>query len=426
MSKAELQSDLLDAALAALPDDGLAPVRASARQAFASRGFPTTRDEDWRYTNLAEAADLGNAWLRELATAPSAAGCRPPALPDLDVHALLLCDGHVDEVSLKRVQDATGGKLDIRRLTDSAGAVRTDGPLDALNATLLRDGLHISIRSGSTLDKPLAIYFADGGQQASQSRVVIDAGDNASADIIEYHLHGEDVAHFANTVMQLTLAPGAAINVVRVQDRARRHVQTGKLAARLGRDATLHHVAFDFGGRLVRNDLAADITEPGAHVGMHGLYLADGEQHVDNHTRVDHRVGPATSQEEYRGILNGKARCVFNGKAIVHEGADGTDAQQANHNLLLSARAEIDTKPELEIYAEDVKCSHGATVGQLDNSALFYMQSRGLDHEQAKHMLTRAFAAQTLAHLPFDALHTHLDARIDSRLDALLQDAADE
>ncbi|MEX1267218.1 MAG: SufD family Fe-S cluster assembly protein, partial [Woeseia sp.] len=165
-----------------------------------------------------------------------------------------------------------------------------------------------------------------------------------------------------------------------------------------------------------------EILEPGALVRMHGLYLADSDQHIDNHTRVDHRVGPAQSREEFRGILNGNARCVFNGKAIVHAGADGTDAEQSNHNLLLSANAEIDTKPELEIYADDVKCSHGATVGQLDDSAIFYMQSRGIDRDRAQHLLTRAFAGQILRHLPIDALQDHLVARIDERLDTLLEE----
>lgn len=424
MSKAELQLDLLQAALDALPDDGLAPVRETALRAFSERGLPGSRDEDWRYTNLADVAKLETDWLqalRDTGAADTSAG-RYAELPDLDVHALLLCDGRVDEVSLQRVQSATADALEITRLADRADTVRTDGPLDALNATLLYDGLHIRLREGVSLDKPLAFFFIDGRQAASAARVVIDAGDGARADLVEYHLTGDDVEHFANTVIQLNARAGAHINLVRVQDRSASHVHTGKLAVRIARDATVSVAVFDLGSKLARHDLVADICEPGATVNMDGLYLADGRQHIDNHTRVDHRVGPAASNEEYRGILNGRARCVWNGKAIVHEGADGTDAQQANHNLLLSKRAEIDTKPELEIYAEDVKCSHGATVGQLDESALFYLRSRGLDREQARHALTRAFAAQILSRLPVEALREHLEARVDARLDELLQD----
>jgi Fe-S cluster assembly protein SufD len=154
-------------------------------------------------------------------------------------------------------------------------------------------------------------------------------------------------------------------------------------------------------------------------VELYGLYLASGRQHIDNHTRVHHRVGPATSTEEYRGILSDRSRCVFNGKAIVHRGADGTDARQANHNLLLSDKAEIDTKPELEIYADDVKCSHGATVGQLDKTALFYLRSRGLDRDEAAQVLTRAFAATIIGKATVQAVRNHAETLIDRRLQTL-------
>jgi Fe-S cluster assembly protein SufD len=192
------------------------------------------------------------------------------------------------------------------------------------------------------------------------------------------------------------------------------------MMASLGCDSRLRHAAFDLGGALVRNDISIDIVHPGASVELYGLYLASGRQHIDNHTRVDHRVGPATSSEEYRGILGDRARCVFNGKAIVHKGADGTDARQANHNLLLSDKAEIDTKPELEIYADDVKCSHGATVGQLDKKALFYLRSRGLDREEAARILTRAFAAVIVARAPVQNARSHIEALIDEQLQVIV------
>ncbi len=184
----------------------------------------------------------------------------------------------------------------------------------------------------------------------------------------------------------------------------------------------LHYNNFDFGGELARNDIVADIVGPGASVTLRGLYLATGTQHIDNHTRVDHRVGPATSAEEYRGILNGRARCVFNGKAIVHAGADGTDANQSNHNLLLSDTAEIDTKPELEIYADDVKCSHGATVGQLDKSALFYLRTRGLDEDEATQALTRAFASAILSKLAIAECQDYLASALNKQIDALIDE----
>lgn len=225
---------------------------------------------------------------------------------------------------------------------------------------------------------------------------------------------------FTNSLVEVALEPGAALRWLRLQERGQAHYQVGRLNVRLARDAKFDHAAFDLGGGLVRNDIAVDVCEPGASVLLHGLYLAGGRQHIDNHTRVEHRVGPAKSTEEYRGILNDRARCVFNGKALVHPGADGTDAHQANHNLLLSDRAEIDTKPELEIYADDVKCSHGATVGQLDEAALFYLRTRGLSRDEAAQALTRAFATSIVSRCPVPAACEYLERAVEARLQALI------
>ncbi len=212
---------------------------------------------------------------------------------------------------------------------------------------------------------------------------------------------------------------------MRLQQRGLEHVQTASTTVSVGRDARFASASFDLGGSLVRNDLIIDITHPGADVSFDGLYLAGDRQHIDNHTRVDHRVGPATSRQEYRGILNGKCRCVWNGKAIVHEGADGTDADQANHNLLLSERAEIDAKPELEIYTDDVKCSHGTTVGQLDETALFYLRSRGLDKRRAIQVLTHAFAAGLVSRVPVEAARDTVSSLMEKRLAELIHSDED-
>ena len=192
------------------------------------------------------------------------------------------------------------------------------------------------------------------------------------------------------------------------------------MAVTMGRDSQLRMASYDLGGGLIRNDVVIDLSQPGADVAFDGLYLAGDGQHIDNHTRVDHRVGPATSTQEYRGILNGHCRCVWNGKAVVHEGADGTDASQANHNLLLSEKAEIDAKPELEIYAEDVKCSHGTTIGQLDESSMFYLRTRGIDEQHAQQMLTFAFAADIVARAPVDAARATVSACVEKRLAELI------
>jgi Fe-S cluster assembly protein SufD len=191
------------------------------------------------------------------------------------------------------------------------------------------------------------------------------------------------------------------------------------LDVRLGRDAELEHFGIDIGGGLARNDLALAIEGRNSTAILNGLYLAGPGQHVDNHTRTDHRVGPARSRQEYRGVLSGRCRAVWNGKAVVHRGADGTDLEQANHNLLLSEHAEIDAKPELEIYADDVKAAHGTTVGQLDERALFYLRTRGIGPARARRILTRAFAATVIDTVPIAALRELLGDKVEARLRAM-------
>jgi len=235
-------------------------------------------------------------------------------------------------------------------------------------------------------------------------------------------LSGDSGVQFTNSVTQASLAKNAKFDHVRLQLRDDDHVGVNRIRVTLDRDACFGQNTFDFGGSLTRNDIVAIIAGTNAEVRLHGLYLSSGNQHIDNHTRVEHRVGPAISHEEYRGVLNGRSRCVFNGQAIVSEGADGTDANQANHNLLLSEHAEIDTKPELEIYADDVKCSHGATVGQLDEASLFYLRSRGLDKDEARSLLTRAFAEGILSELVVEECRAYLGDALDKRLAELVDD----
>jgi Fe-S cluster assembly protein SufD len=281
--------------------------------------------------------------------------------------------------------------------------------------------LHIRVAAGPKLEKPIGILSFDNAESVgvAQTRVEIELAANAEASFIEYHASSGAADHYANSVVNLRLADNACANYVRIQDRAPIHNQTGRLNALLGRDSRFNHCAFDLGGRLTRNDLGIDLAGPGSSAAFHGLYLANGSQHIDNHTKVDHRVGPAESVQEYRGILGGASRCIWNGKAVVHAGADGTDAQQANHNLLLSDKAEVDAKPELEIYADEVKCAHGTTIGQLDETAMFYLRARGLDRHTARQLLTRAFAQSIVALSPIASIRETLRDDIAGRLSAL-------
>ncbi len=426
-----IAQELLEAAVNRMPEDALTPARKAALVQFATTGFPTIRDEDWKYTNLRHAVELSNAWLgKEIVASPesnltvAAEQAVKVITESIDAYWIVVANGIATVDTMPGTNDLQSKGISITKLgqNGTVAAIIANDPMTSFNAALLQDGLRVRVHPSANPSKPLGFMFVDEARQGdlSQARLIIDVDAGAKIDIIEAHVSVGSDAQFANTVIQLDVADGARVGFVRVQERADSHIQVGKLIAELQRDAYLDYASFDFGGSLVRNDVVVSIARPGATVNLNGLYLAGANQHIDNHTRIDHRVGPSQSREEYRGILSGRSRCVFNGKAIVHKGADGTDAEQSNHNLLLSATAEIDTKPELEIYADDVKCAHGATVGQLDQSALFYLRSRGLDRDEAAQLLTRAFAARILAAAPIAEIRTYIGQLTDRRLDALI------
>ncbi len=420
MKSHALELDVLAAAVGALPDSALTASRQSALERLRDDGLPGVREEDWKYTDISALVDITNSWLASGATAVTPAAAAPA--PGIEADWITIANGRIDEASLEALPDG----VTVTKLSSLDSVLAPLGRLGALNTALLHDGLKISIDKGIVVERPIGLLLHDhahGGASVSQVRVDIELATGSRASFIEHQVSGGDGDLFANVGVNLTLGDNASVDFVRIQARGPAHNQTGYHRIELGRDARLRHASFDLGGRLIRDDLVVDIAQPGAEAEFGGLYLVGNGQLVDNHTRVDHRVGPAVSRQEYRGILAGKARGVWNGKAIVHEGADGTDAEQSNHNLLLSQSAEINAKPELEIYADDVKCSHGTTVGQLDETALFYLRTRGLDKSEARQVLTRAFAHAIVGRSPIAQIEDFLLDSIDARLKALLQEA---
>ncbi len=426
MNTAVIRQDLLADVVGRLPDNGLRALRERALTEFAKQGLPGTTEEDWRYTSLQSAVELSNAWLASQPDLVLPHEPRKEHLPTqasetaIDAHWLRFLNGRLLGGALPDLESIRIG----REPADGRGLVTDDG-LSNLNAALLHDAIHIVVPAGATLSRPIGLVLANdasGNTSVAMSRIVFEVGAGAKLEIIENHLSLSAAASFASVVIELRLARGAQVRYLRLQECGEAQILTGRLQIAVGQDALLRYTSIDLGGALVRNDVAADLTAAGSDVIANGLYLATGSQHIDNHIRIDHRVGPARSRAAFRGILHGRSRCVFNSKAIVHKGADGTDAGQSNHNLLLSDKAEIDTKPELEIYADDVKCAHGATVGQLDESALFYLRSRGIDADAASRMLTRAFAASVLGELAVAVAAEYVAGRIDQRLDLVVSD----
>ncbi len=417
-----LDIDKLRAHVERLPSAGLDAIRQQAVATLARSGLPSTRDENFKYTDLSEIGALSRAWLER----PTKADVSPETaqrIADVTAQAgidwLVIANGDLDAALAHSVPGVS-----LERLSESPPELAALQPLTALNAALLEDGL--VIRVSADPERPLGLLVIDDASAApglSQLRVDIEVAAGQSLELVEYYLSTGDEAHYSNAVLRLDLEEGGSARHVRIQDRGLGHSQTQRLDVALARDAAFESASFDLGGRLTRNDLNVDLAAPDSRAEFAGLYLSGDGQHVDNHTLVDHRTGPTVSRQEYRGILFGRSRAVWNGKAMVHEGADGTDAEQANHNLLLSENAEIDTKPELEIYAEDVRCAHGTTVGQLDERALFYLRSRGLDADDARRLLVHAFATQILTATPVDAMKPHLEALLDAKL-ATINDVA--
>lgn len=412
----------IEQACAALPDDWLRPVRDAGIERFAANGFPSTRHEDWKYTELTPFAERSLAYL----AGPHAQTATDIALPDDHgdswrvqfVNGLLAAPRRLPEVPGMRLvalgdADEASRRSILERLQTLHGDPAAD--LLALNTAFITGGLWIEIAPGAEIDRPLEILMrADGRPAASQPRLLVSAGANSRFTLIEHYTGtGQGLT---NAVTDLRCGPGASLRYAKLQEEstATHHVALQRVVVE--KDGWVEIVQLDLGAALARNDLQVSLEAAGAAAEIHGLFVADGDAHIDNHTRLDHAAPDTHSAENFRGIAANRGRGIFNGKIIVHDDADGTDAALSNRNLLLSKTAEIDTKPELEIYADDVKCAHGATTGQLDEDALFYLRSRGLDEARARSVLVNAFAREVLERIPLTRLRKAIEQGLASRL----------
>jgi Fe-S cluster assembly protein SufD len=421
-----------EAALEGLPGEGAwQAARRAALEAFLAQGFPTTRDEDWKYTSLATVLERDHRPVPPgEASAPHAAGLvEASAVDGLGACRLVFVNGVLDH-GLSRGPEESG--LTIRALSSALGEPEADAGerlgkvvdlqryrFAALNTALFADGVIIDVDAGATVGTPVYLLFvgAPGDRELLvQPRVLIDAGRDASVTVIEHYIGADEGSVLTNAVTEVIARDNACVEHYRLQQQPASHFQIGSLTARLDRDGRFVSHGVDIGARLARTDTHVLLPAEGGHVDLNGLYYTQTGQHVDNHTRIDHLAPHTSSNEDYRGVLDGRSRAVFNGKVVVHPDAQRIEAHQSNKNLLLSERCEIDTKPELEIYADDVKCSHGATIGQLDADALFYLLARGIDRETARGLLTFAFAGDVTARFGVPGLRERVESLLLGRL----------
>ena len=405
----------------------LQDLRDAAAARFTAIGFPTIRDEDWKFTNVAPIASTEFQPAGEVVVNPAELDALPYATAPFRITVV---NGRFSP-ALSRLQDLPHGV----RAGSLAAAVaehpdvvpRYYGQLAdfhtrgfvALNTALAGDGAYLSIPDGAIVETPIEILFLAAGDSSTamtQARTLIVAGERSQVRIVETYAALRNGTYFTNAVTELVAADGAVVDHYKVQQEGldAYHVATMQINAQRSANVSSH--SFSLGAKFARNDVNAVLAGEGAEVTLNGLYLADGDRLIDNHTAIDHTKAHCPSHEIYKGILGGRARAVFNGKIIVRQDAQKTDAKQTNRALLLSDNASINTKPQLEIFADDVKCTHGATIGQLDEEALFYLRARGLTFFEARDLLIHAFAGEVIDRVQIEDLRRGLEAELYAQL----------
>ncbi len=365
------------ARLATEDDAAIKALRERAFAAFTEKGFPSLKDEDWKYTNVSAIAK--ETWQT------AAAGIELEH-EDAGIRAHEL---------LERFRFDRNG-------------------LTALNLAMAEIAV-IKIAKDTVVDEPIELNFAAAECTAIFPHVVVIAESGSKATIVESY--SSQARTFTNAAIQILVEDNASLTHYRVQKDSAEAFNYGVTEVTLGK-GSYDSTNINLGGAISRHDIELKFTAEGGEAWVDGLYMLDGEQHSDTHSTIDHTVPNCLSHQTYKGVLNGRSRGVFNGKVFVRENAHGTDAQQQNKNLLLSNDARVDTKPQLEIFNDDVKCSHGATVGQLEDEELFYLLTRGLPESLARNLLTYGFAEEVINKIEIEAIKSDLDATVLNRLHA--------
>ena len=376
----------------------LADLRAAGWQRFSELGFPTARrgNERWKYTAVAPISRVGFAY---------------PLLTTENTENTEVDLGF----SVLSASSVIGDEDAVRQHLGSLAPMQDDG-FTALNTAFLNDVAVVRVPDGA--DEPLAVHVNHGGlpdldsdqRYARHPRTLILAGRNANITVVETYAGPRGSRYFTNAVTEIVVGEGAHVDHYRLLDESPDAFHVGTTRVSQQRDSSFSSASLALGTTLARNDFAVTLDGPGAYCSLNGLYYTSQGQHIDNLISIDHAQPHCTSRLNYKGILDGNSRAVFGGEVMVRRNAQKSDAQQTDKNLLLSEEAEVDSKPSLMIYADDVQCSHGATAGQIDAQTLFYLRSRGLDLETASRMLVLAFASEIIDTVKPDTLRTHLES----------------
>jgi len=397
-------------------------MREAAFDTFRRLGFPTTKNEDWHFTSVAPIVEHDYLYI----TTPS--GDVPPSalapfmFGQSDWHTLVFVNGrYAPELSNLGALPRGLSLLDLQRawreqpdLVDQLAQITSydDRAFSALNTAFMHDGAVVRVEREVEVEKPIHLLFVSDAVAAKsmmhpRNLIIVDR--HAKAKVIESYVSLSDAVYFTNAVTEVAIGEGATLHHYKIQREGMRAYHVGTIETHQARNS--HYVSFSFatGGCLTRTNIYTKLDGEGCGSTLNGLYMLDGEQHCDHQTLIEHAQPNCYSRELYKGVLDGQSHGVFNGKVYVDPIAQKTDGKQTNNTLLLSDKAQIDTKPQLEIFADDVKCTHGATVGRLDEQALFYMKSRGVGRELARQLLTYAFAADALETLEQPSVREELE-----------------
>jgi Fe-S cluster assembly protein SufD len=414
-------------------------LRESAFARYEKLGFPNVKQEEWKYTNVAPIAKTKFAFDATPAREFDATRLEHLVYPEARRSRIVFINGAYSArasaldalpagVVAMNLFEALGDQRyeeAVREHLAHVGAADSDNAFTALNTAFLADGAFIFIPQNVRVESPLHLLFLSDVTKAQTiffPRVLIIAERDSAATLIESYTHtGSEERYLTNAVVEVVLADGARFEHYKVQREGAQSFHMATTNAVLKRNSSYNATNVTLGAALSRHDVHVALEDEGAECWVDGLYLVSDEQHTDTHSLIDHRKPRCTSHQLYKGILDGRSRAVFNGKIFVREGAQQTDAFQTNRNLLLSNETRVDTKPQLEIFADDVKCSHGATVGQLDEEELFYLTSRGLHPDLARNLLTYGFAEEIVAKIKIESIKAQLNEAVLHRLHARLE-----
>jgi Fe-S cluster assembly protein SufD len=426
--------------------DWLQTLRKQGMARFQALGFPTTKNEDWHFTSVAPisertfrlptlaASNEASDDRREASRRKNDAAVQGIKRTDLDRftfgenawQTLVFVNGSFSEDLSSATGLGKGVRVSSLSSAINSGTTAIERHLGkiatfeqhtftALNTAFITDGAFIELAADAVVEQPIHLVFVSDGESVAHPRNLIVAGRHSRATVIESYVSLKDGAYFTNAVTEISLGEGAHVDHYKLQRESEAAFHVGTVQVRQERNSQLHSFSLAVGGSLARTNVYTALDGDAATCTLNGLYLTDGSQHIDNQTSIEHIAPNCPSHELYKGVLDGRSHGVFNGKVYVHPEAQKTDGKQSNNNLLLSPNARIDTKPQLEIFADDVKCTHGATVGRLDDVAMFYLNSRGIGPETARMLLTYAFAADVLETIELEPLKMELEKMVLAR-----------